>query len=74
MGLIGVLAGLCAVSPAVADAPSITILRGSSAPPEPIAPPPIERTVVEYRYVPVPLAYPAYYMPLLPFVVVHRHR
>jgi hypothetical protein len=76
MGLIGVLAGLCAMCPAIADAQDVTILRGSSAPPEPVASPPtpIEQTIVEYRYLPTPPAYPAYYVPLLPVVVVHRHR
>jgi hypothetical protein len=66
---------LCAVPSAFADVPEVTILRGSSAPPEPAAPPPVpERTVVEYRYLPAPPAYPVYYAPLLPVVVVHRHR
>jgi hypothetical protein len=73
MGLIGILAGLCTAFPAAANAQDVAILRGSSAPPEPVAPPPtpVERTIVEYRYLP---AYPAYYVPLLPVVVVHRHR
>ena len=69
------LIGLCTAFPAFADAPEVTILRGSSAPPEPAAPPPSpERTVVEYRYLPAPPAYPVYYAPLLPVVIVHRHR
>ena len=69
------LLGLCTAMPALADAPEVTILRGSSAPPEPVTPPPApERTVVEYRYLPAPPAYSVYYAPLLPVVVVHRHR
>jgi hypothetical protein len=63
------LTGLCVAPSAFADAPEVTILRGSSAPP---APP--QRTIVEYRYLPPPPAYPVYYAPLLPVVVVHRHR
>lgn len=70
------LTGLCVVPPAFADASEVTILRGSSAPPEPVTPPPArpQRTIVEYRYFPAPPAYPVYYTPLLPVVVVHRHR
>ena len=70
------LTGLCLAAPAVADAPEVTILRGSSAPPEPVPPPPppSQRTIVEYRYLAEPSAYPLYYGRLLPFVVVHRHR
>jgi hypothetical protein len=73
------LISLCMVPAAFAEAPEVTILRGSSAPPEPEPPPPEppERTIVEYHYLPAPPAYPvypAYYPSLLPFVVVHRHR
>jgi hypothetical protein len=69
------LIGLCGTTPAFADTPEITILRGASAPPEPVAPPPVvERTIVEYRYIPAPPVYPAFYAPLLPIIVVHRHR
>jgi hypothetical protein len=69
------LTGLCVAPSAFADAPEVTILRGSSAPPEPVVPPaPPQRTIVEYRYLPAPPAYPVYYAPLLPVVVVHRHR
>jgi hypothetical protein len=68
------LVGLCTATPALADAPEVTILRGSSAPPEPVVVAPVERTIVEYRYVPAPPAYPVYYPSLLPVVVVHRHK
>lgn len=75
-GLAVALIGLCGTTPAFADAPEVTILRGSSAPPEFVPPPepPVERTIVEYRYVPAPPVYPDFYGPLLPIIVVHRHR
>jgi hypothetical protein len=77
-----VLLGIAATGQALAAPPedvpaAVTVLRGSSAPPEPVAPPPapVDRsTIIEYRYLPAPPAYPAYYVPLLPVVVVHRHR
>jgi hypothetical protein len=69
------LTGLSLAPPAFAEGPEVTILRGSSAPPEPVPPPaPPQPMIVEYRYLPAPPTYPVYYAPLLPVVVVHRHR
>jgi hypothetical protein len=79
------LIGVAAAGPALAGPPddpaattSVTVLRGSSAPPEPYTPPPGE-VVREVVYLPAyyPPAY-AYYMPAyyltLPFGIVRQHR
>ena len=83
--LLVVLIGVAAAGPALAGppddpaaAPTVTVLRGSSAPTEPYAPPPRE-VVREVVYLPAyyPPAY-AYYMPAyyltLPFGIVRQHR
>ena len=83
--LFVVLLGVAAAAPALAGSPddpdaatTVTILRGSSAPPEPYTPPPRE-VVREVVY--LPAYYPpdyAYYLPAnyrtLPFGIVRQHR
>jgi hypothetical protein len=83
--LLVFLLGVAAAGPALAGPPedpaaaaTVTILRGSSAPPEPYAPPPREvvREVVYLpAYYPPDYAYylPAYYL-ALPFGIVRQHR
>ena len=83
--LLVVLIGVAAAGPAPcraarrsAAATSVTVLRGSSAPPEPDTPPPRE-VVREVVYLPAyyPPAY-GYYMPAyflnLPSGIVRQHR
>lgn len=83
--LLIVLIGVAAAGPALAGPPdnsaaatSVTILRGSNAPPEPYTPPPRE-VVREVVYLPAyyPPAYgyymPAYYL-TLPVGIGRQHR
>ena len=83
--LLVVLIGIAAAGPALAGSPddavaatTVTVLRGSSAPPAPYTPPPRE-VVREIVY--LPTYYPpdyAYYLPAnylgLPFGIVRQHR